>query len=156
MPPYTARSWGFALGCEGCVLAFSHPAILTWSSPEKHPGHLTVPWSPCLYHTWHVENFGRGAGWHSSVLSSCQHTFPCPLLPAAYGKHFWGGGLGDGALELFVWLPLYYDCSPFYKYYLNIMMRSKNKTKYWKMKAENPSSILLSPGAEEQNNSGFV
>lgn len=62
----------------------------------------------------------------------------------------------NGALELFVWFPLYYDCSPFYKYYLNIMMRSKNKTKYWKMKAENPSSILLSPGAKEQNSSGFV
>lgn len=116
-----------------CVLAFSHLAALAWSSPGKDPGHLTVSQGVLFCHIWHVESFGRDTDWHSSLPTSCKHTFPCPrLLPAACMKHFWGGGLGDCALELFVWLPLYYDCVPFYKYYLNIMMRNKNKTKILK------------------------
>lgn len=92
-----------------------------------------------------MESLGRGADWHSSCPSSCKHTFPCPLSSAACMKHFWGGHFGDCALELFVWLPLYYDCFPFYKYYLNIMMRNKNKTKNterWKRKTHHPFFFL--------------
>lgn len=86
-------------------------------------------WSALLYHTLCTERFGRGTNWYNSLPSLFKHAFPCSLLPAACMKHFWGGGFDDRALELFVWLPLYYDRLPFYKYYLNIMMRNKNKTK---------------------------
>lgn len=122
--PYTAMNWVFALGCEGCVLAFSHLAVLAWSSPGKDPGHLTVSWSALLYHIWHMERFGRDADWHSSLPTCWKHTFPCPLLPAACMRWRFGW--------LCFRLPLYYDCFPFYKYYLNIMMRNKNKTKILK------------------------
>lgn len=89
---------------------------------------LTVPY------TWRaLEEVPTVMAHSPDHVSTLSHALCCPL-PARRVKSVCkiGGGFGDRALELFVWLSLYYDCLPLYKYYLNIMMRNKNKTKLLK------------------------